>query len=185
MHRLYSPDSSDSLRVVSRAGYAWLLVAALVLLLGGCVSVTGGADGADGISPSAERAAIRAVMDAQLAAWNAGDTAGFMDGYARRDDLRFASGGSVTYGWQQMLDRYRTSYPTPEAMGTLDFRDLDIDLMGRDHAVVFGSWHLARGEGYTEAENLSGLFTLLFERVPRRDGEPAWRITHDHTSSAN
>ena len=34
-------------------------------------------------------AAIRAVLDAQTAAWNRGDIEGFMDGYARAHDIVF------------------------------------------------------------------------------------------------
>ena len=59
------------------------------------------------------------MLDAQVAAWNAGSVRGFMDGYARTDSLRFASGGTVHTGWQATLDRYRRSYPDHAAMGTL------------------------------------------------------------------
>jgi ketosteroid isomerase-like protein len=166
-------------RVVLLAGYAWVLLVG-ALLLAGCAAsgpMAGGADGAGGFSPAGERAAIEAVMDAQVEAWNAGDVAGFMEGYARRDDLRFASGGTVTYGWEPMLARYRSSYPTPEAMGTLDFRDLDIDVLSQRRALVFGSWHLSLDAG----EPASGLFTLLFEKTDAG----TWRITHDHTSAAD
>ena len=43
---------------------------------------------------------------------------------AQTDELRFASGGNVTYGWSQTLARYKKSYPDQAAMGTLAFRDL-------------------------------------------------------------
>ncbi|HYE57772.1 MAG TPA: hypothetical protein VD948_04670, partial [Rhodothermales bacterium] len=84
------------------------------------------------------------MLDAQVAAWNRGDVAGFMDGYWRSEDLRFASGGSITRGWQITLDRYRRAYPDRAAMGMLTFSDIDIDVMGPDAALVFGRWALAR-----------------------------------------
>src|SRR5688572_18720137 len=54
--------------------------------------------------------AIRAVLDAQVAAWNRGDIEGFMDGYARSDDIVFISGDSLTHGWRTVLDRYKRGY---------------------------------------------------------------------------
>ena len=50
-------------------------------------------------------AAIRAVLDAQVAAWNRGDIEGFMDGYWRSPETVFVSGDTVTHGWQTVLDR--------------------------------------------------------------------------------
>ena len=71
-------------------------------------------------APFALRAAdagedIKAVLFAQQAAWNRGDLDGFMAGYVRSDELRFASGGTITYGWQTTLERYRKHYPDKTA----------------------------------------------------------------------
>lgn len=119
------------------------------------------------------RAAIRAVLDAQVAAWNRGDLEGYMDGYERSPDIVFISGDRVTRGWQTVLDRYKKSYDTREKMGVLTFSDVEITLLSKDTVLVFGRWQLrAKGDP-------RGRFTLLFRRT--RDG---WRIVHDHTSSA-
>ncbi len=126
-------------------------------------------------TPSAPEAAeaIRAVLDAQVAAWNRGSVRAFMDGYARTDSLRFASGGNVRTGWQTTLEGYERSYPDAAAMGTLRFDSLDVRVLSPQWAEVFGRWRLERAD---DAPN--GLFTLLFEK--RAEG---WRIVHDHTSS--
>ncbi|MEJ0049277.1 MAG: hypothetical protein WDN04_26590 [Rhodospirillales bacterium] len=71
--------------------------------------------------PEAEASAIRSVLIAQAAAWNRGDIDAFMQGYRKSDELRFASGDTVTYGWQQTRDRYLQRYPDRAAMGTLIF----------------------------------------------------------------
>lgn len=118
--------------------------------------------------------AVRAVLDAQVAAWNQGSVRDFMDGYARTDSLRFASGGNVRTGWQATLDGYERSYPDGAAMGTLSFDSLDVRVLSPTWAVVFGRWRLDRA-----ADTPHGLFTLLFEK--RAEG---WRIVHDHTSAA-
>lgn len=120
-------------------------------------------------------ATIRAVLDAQTAAWNRGDIEGFMDGYARSADIVFISGDSLTHGWQIVLDRYKKNYDTREKMGTLAFSDLEIKVISKDTAVVIGRWQLTRA-----GDTPHGRFTLIFRRA-----KEGWRIVHDHTSSAS
>lgn len=118
--------------------------------------------------------AIRKVMDEQAAAWNRADIEGFMQGYWRSPELKFVSGDRVTRGWQQTLDNYKRSYPDRAAMGTLTFSDLEITVLSKDAAFVVGSWSLAR-----EKDRPHGKFTLLFRKF-----KEGWRITADHSSSA-
>lgn len=115
---------------------------------------------------------IRAVMEMQVAAWNRGDIEGFMDGYARSSETVFVSGDAVTRGWQTVLDRYKKGYDSREKMGTLSFSDLEITPLGKDSAVVLGSWKLIRAK-----DTPHGRFTLIFRKTA-----PGWRIVHDHTS---
>ena len=123
---------------------------------------------------NATESAIRKVMDDEAAAWNRGDIEGFMQGYWRSAELKFVSGDRVTRGWQQTLDNYKRSYPDKAAMGTLTFSDLEITVLSKDAAFVVGSWSLQR-----EKDRPHGKFTLLFRKF--KDG---WRITADHSSSA-
>ncbi len=126
------------------------------------------------VAESNAETAVRAVLDQQVRHWNAGNLAGFMAGYAKSDQTRFASGGDVTRGWQTVFERYQKKYATRAAMGMLTFSELEITPLGRDAAIAFGRWHLKR-----DADEPSGLFTLLFRKTS--DG---WRIVQDHTSSA-
>ena len=119
-------------------------------------------------------AAIRAVLDAQVAAWNRGDIEGFMDGYWRSPETVFVSGDTVTHGWQTVLDRYKKGYSTREKMGMLVFSDLEIKLISKDAAIATGRWQLTRA-----GDTPHGRFTLIFRKTSQ-----GWRIVHDHTSSA-
>jgi len=147
---------------------------ALLVLALGIASCTTSPDTAPSFSP-ADADSVRAVLAAQVAAWNDGSLRGFMDGYAATDTLRFASGGTVRRGWQAALAGYERGYPDRSAMGTLRFDSLDVLGVAPDWAVVFGRWRLDR-----EADAPSGLFTLVLNRRPE-----GWRIVHDHTSSAD
>lgn len=120
-------------------------------------------------------AEIRAVLDAQSAAWNRGDVEGYMDGYERSTRTVLVSGDSVTRGWQTVTDRYKKNYNSREKMGTLTFSELEFALMGSDTTVLIGRWHLKRA-----GDEPHGRFTLIFKKT--RQG---WRIVHDHTSSAD
>jgi ketosteroid isomerase-like protein len=121
---------------------------------------------------SKDEAEIRAVMAAQVAAWNRGDIDGFMNGYARSRATEFIAGDKLTRGWQTVRDRYKKKYGSREKMGTLTFSELKITRLSGDAALVIGRWRLARKD-----DKPHGRFTLLFRRTP--DG---WRIVHDHTS---
>lgn len=125
------------------------------------------------VDVDAETVAIKSVLSDQQDAWNRGDIPAFMEGYWQNADLRFASGGNITYGWQATLDRYLRSYDGASKMGTLSFSDLTVTLADQDDALVFGRWELQR-----EADRPRGLFTLHF----RKFGEN-WLIVSDHTSS--
>jgi len=118
---------------------------------------------------------IRAVLDTQVDAWNAGDIETFMSGYVKSEQLRFAGASGVRRGYTATLNRYRKAYPSKSAMGQLRFSDLEIKSLSRRYAEVFGRYHLRRGGRY---KNASGMFTLLFEKKPE-----GWLIVHDHSSA--
>ena len=121
-----------------------------------------------------DTAAIEQVLHDQEAAWNRGDIDSFMRGYKDSPETTFI-GKTISQGYRPILERYKTAYATREGMGTLDFSELAVRMLGNDYAVVTGRYHLARSaQGGGEAR---GNFSLIFER--ENDG---WRIILDHTS---
>ncbi len=114
---------------------------------------------------------IRAVLDAQVAAWNEGDIDRYMAGYARSDDTMFV-GTDVTLGWTRVRDRYKAKYDSRAKMGTLSFSSVDLRPLGNDDVVVTGAWKLTR-----DADTPHGRFTLIVHRRPE-----GWRIVYDHSS---
>jgi uncharacterized protein (TIGR02246 family) len=127
---------------------------------------------------SAATSAVRNVLAVQKDAWNRGDIEGFMQGYWRSDDIRFAGGADYKYGWQATLDGYRKGYPDAAAMGKLDFDLIEVRELNPDVVYVFGKWHVARANEAAEKAP-HGLFTLIVER---KSG--VWSITRDHSSAA-
>ena len=118
---------------------------------------------------------VRAVLNAQVEAWNAGKLEEFMKGYWQSPELTFFSGGHQTAGWDATIERYRKTYQAEgREMGKLAFSELKIEPLGADAAFVRGRFQLTLSDG----KQPTGIFTLIFRRIK---GE--WKIVHDHTSS--
>ncbi|WP_446744676.1 YybH family protein [Silvibacterium acidisoli] len=143
-----------------------LLLASLVLLL---------------TVPTAARAqdapaqAIEKVLHDQQAAWNAGDIETFMHGYQDSPETTFI-GKTIASGYQGILERYRKTYANHDAMGKLDFSELKVRMLGENHAVVTGRFHLTRTQA--GGGDASGVYSLVFEK-----GSKGWQIILDHTSA--
>lgn len=148
-----------------------LLSLVLTVLLASCNTQTEDSGEPESVSLQA----ITDLLDAQVEAWNTGDINAFMEGYWKSDSLRFASGGSVRRGWETTLERYLNTYPDRDAMGQLTFEDLEMRRLSPQWATVFGRFRLRREP---PLEDLTGLFTLMFEKR-----EAGWIIVSDHTSA--
>lgn len=115
---------------------------------------------------------ILKVMTDQQTAWNNGNIDGYMQGYWKNDSLLFIGSKGPTYGWQKTLDNYKKSYPNKEKMWILEFSDVQVKILGKKHAYVFGKWKLVRTN-----DSPNGIYTLIFEKF--KDG---WKIISDHTN---
>ncbi len=121
-----------------------------------------------------EATALKKVLEEQAAAWNRGDLNDFMKAYLRSSEITF-TGKNVTRGYDAVMKRYQDNYGNRAKMGTLRFDEIEVRLLGKEHALVLGRFHLTRSaEGGGEA---SGRYTLV--AVKTKQG---WRFIHDHTS---
>lgn len=153
----------------------FLIAGAMACLLPGCAVNLNINDHQLLGSEDSQDDAILAVVERQQSAWNSGDIDGFMQGYWPSPELRFASGGTVTTGWQETRDRYHQRYSNRALMGKLSFDKLEVDQLSDDAAIVHGQWTLIR-----EHDQPWGLFTLVFKHI---DGD--WKIVSDTTTSAD
>ncbi|HUB51847.1 MAG TPA: SgcJ/EcaC family oxidoreductase [Terracidiphilus sp.] len=147
-----------------------LLALAMVCAAAGVIAQSSGGD----------EAAIRAVMTAQVDAWNKGDVSAFMQGYENSPKTTFV-GTKVNKGYEPILKRYQTNYTTPAQMGKLTFSNLEVQLLpsacgATEYAVVTGNFHLERTEKGPAAKD-DGIFSLVW-----RKGRNGWRIVLDHSS---
>jgi len=147
-----------------------LCVSAVVVL--GLTTLISAAPG-DDEKPSA---AIKTLLDTQVACWNKKDLDGFLVTYWHNPGVVFLSGGTRSDGFDALKTRYHNRYKAEgREMGHLDFDGIEVQSLGADFAFARGRWKLTMGDGKVSG----GLFTLILRKLPE-----GWRIVHDHTSSA-
>lgn len=117
-------------------------------------------------------AAIRAVLDAQTAAWNAGDIDGFMHGYEDSPQTTFI-GHATRHGYAQILASYKQKYSDKEKMGSLTFTDIDVRMLSATNAVVTGRYKLT----FAKEAPQGGVFSLVWAKTAQ-----GWKIVLDHTN---
>jgi ketosteroid isomerase-like protein len=121
-----------------------------------------------------DAAAIRGVLNAQVAAWNHGDVVTFMQGYRNSPTTTFV-GKTIAHGYADILARYQKIYSDKDKMGQLAFTDLEVHPLDAHFAAVTGRYHLTRSAG--AGGNAEGIFSLIFEKTTS-----GWKIILDHTS---
>ena len=122
---------------------------------------------------ASDRSAITKAITDQQIAWNQADIDTFMTTYWHSPNVTFSGTSGLIRGWNAVLARYKKTYSDREAMGQLQFSQLEFHFLGKDGALVLGHWHLTRSKG-----DVGGVFSLVWQRFPE-----GWRIIHDHTSA--
>jgi hypothetical protein len=113
------------------------------------------------------------VLANQQIFWNNGDIDGFMLGYWNSNKLKFSWVNGIEYGWNNLLEKYKISYPTKESMGEFSFEILDVKLTSDTTAVLDGKWELIR-----KNDNPKGSFTYVLKKI-----ENNWLIVYDYTTN--
>jgi len=127
-------------------------------------------------SQEGDTKAIKQVMQQQVEAWNRGDVAGFMTGYKDSGETTYI-GETIQHGFSEILAQYKKTFPNKDAMGTLEFSDVDVISFDPGHAMAIGKYHLTRSAA--AGGDASGYFSLLWEKP--HPGAP-WKILIDHSS---
>jgi len=118
---------------------------------------------------------VRTLIKNSEEAWNRGDLVAFASAYEDAPDTTFIGREVTRGGTQAILERYRRTYPTRDAMGKLAFSEIEIRMLAADVALATGKYELKRtAAGGGDA---SGRFTLILRR-----SAAGWKIIHDHSS---
>lgn len=118
---------------------------------------------------------IRTMLKTSEAAWNRGDLAAFASDYEDAPTTTFIGREITRGGVDAILARYKRGYPTPEALGTLTFSEIEVRPLGGDYALALGRFALKRTQA--GGGDAAGRFTLVLHRTAK-----GWKIIHDHSS---
>ena len=149
-----------------------IIIGALTVFLAWPLAVLSGPAPDDQAS---DRAAITKAITDQQTAWNQGDINTFLVAYWHSPEVTFSGTSGIIRGWDAVLARYKKTYSDRDAMGQLQFSQLEYRFLGKDGALVLGHWRLTRAKG-----DIGGVFSLIWQRFPE-----GWRIIHDHTSTVS
>src|ERR1700722_11390436 len=101
---------------------------------------------------------IRALLKNSEAAWNRGDLAAFASVYEDSPETTFIGREVTRGGVQAILERYRRTYPTRDAMGRLAFSEIEMRTLTPDLVLATGKFALSRTAA--AGGDASGRFTL-------------------------
>ena len=143
------------------------------VLLAPCATVRAQDGAAMRVLPQAELDVVK-VLTAQERAWNSGDMQAFLSGYKQAPETTFI-GEAVQHGSDNLAQRYHSTYPNRDSMGTLSFSDLQPRMLDDRYAVMTGRFHLERPR--KSGGIADGVFSLVLENT-----SAGWKIILDHTS---
>ena len=119
---------------------------------------------------------VVAAFNAITEGIKAANAAAVNGGYWNSPQLvTFNNNGTVTRGWEQMRSNRESLYAKVKDV-TLDVRDLHVQMLGRDGAVVAFLWTQSQTFDGTPG-TATGRTTLVFRRIGKQ-----WKVVHAHIS---
>ena len=153
-----------------RYGNRWTLSALLVTMIAvsACSASirTGGRAGTE--------AGARATLDQIVAAWNRDDLAAHVAPYS--ETATYTQSNGLLVGRSAIQAMLQRAFGRTDGLaGDLAFSDINIRMMGDNHALATGAFVVSSMPN--NAAPIKGRFTLVMEYANN-----AWTIIHDHSS---
>lgn len=127
-----------------------------------------------GPAPAGDQEAIVALLVESTEGWNRRDLDAFMVPYLEGPEATYVGSRGLVRGKAAIRETYATSWFAPgRDPGRLRFQDIEVRMLGRDHALAVGRYVVEAAGRDTS----TGLFSLVLRRTPA-----GWRIVHDHSS---
>jgi ketosteroid isomerase-like protein len=129
---------------------------------------------ASAVEPGAQ--AVRGVFDTLIKNIERSDVDAVMSLYWNSSQLTiFNNNGTVTRGWEQVRANRASSYPDAKNV-KIEARDVKVQMLGRDGAIVTSLWRQSQ-EFRGTPESSAGRLTVVFRLI-----NSGWKIVHTHSS---
>ncbi len=114
------------------------------------------------------------IVLAQEASWNRGDLEGFIARFKDDPDTQAVLGARAR-GMAAIRMAFRINYPNRDAMGALDYSDVEARELGDNYCLATGKYHVERSKKAGGAAD--GTFTEVFEKTAA-----GWQIIFSETT---
>lgn len=121
-----------------------------------------------------EQLQVVKIVLAEQAAWNKGDLDGYLSHYKDSPDTQ-AVLGTLIRGMGAIRSVFKTNYPNRDAMGQLDYMEVEARELGEKFAVATGKYRLERSK--KNGGSAEGTFTEIFEK-----SENGWVVIFSETT---
>lgn len=134
---------------------------------------------AQNAAEEAAKKSVLAAFDALLEGIRRTNVRAVMNAYWNSPQLvLFNNNGTVTKTWKQVETNRTASYPNIKDV-TLEVRDVQVQMLGKDGAVLNCLWTQTQ-TARDRTETATGRMTLAYRKVGTE-----WKIVHAHTSPDN
>ena len=116
---------------------------------------------------------VKAALNAQVAAWNAGDLETAMTYYWNSPKMLWISRGGVQKGYQPVLDGYRTDFTGKSKMGIYSYDPLHIERLSKTSVFYVFRWKIELDGKRT----MGGISSQVWRRINKK-----WVIAAEHAS---
>lgn len=138
-----------------------------------------GTNQAQNAADEAAKKSVLAAFDALLEGIRRANVRAVMNAYLNSPQIvLFNNNGTVTKTWKQVETNRTSSYPNLKDV-TLEVRDVQVQMLGRDGAVLNCLWTQTQTVRDV-SEKATGRMTLVFRKTGTE-----WKIVHAHTSPDN
>lgn len=114
------------------------------------------------------------VVLAQQAAWNKGDLPAFLAFYKDAPDTQVILGAPAK-GTETIRNAFRLNYPNKDAMGLIEYSDVEARELGENFCLATGKYHLERSK--KAGGSADGTFTEIMEKTDK-----GWQVIFSETT---
>ncbi|MDX1395334.1 MAG: nuclear transport factor 2 family protein [Gemmatimonadota bacterium] len=155
-------------------GFGIAVAAAFIVATASCTIEPVGNGGDSGAEEPDFRTQVSDILDAQAAAWNAGDLDGFMSSYDLSPETSYIGASGLITGFEGIRERYAPLFEPGAERDSLHFVNLSVRELDPRFGVATARYVLTAGGRITS----TGPFTLVLMRV-----EGTWVIVHDQSAA--
>jgi len=116
---------------------------------------------------------VKAALDAQVTAWNAGALDMAMSAYHDSPEMLWVNRGGIRKGFEPVRAAYRRDLGDRSRMGTYSYEPLHIERISRDCVYFVIKWKIELNGRTT----MGGVSSLVWKRINRK-----WVIAAEHAS---